>query len=418
MQVRRVDASRGARWVLGGFRLLGTKPLALLALVVFDVFLLLVPSVLPLVGPLVPTLLTPVFGVGLMVAMRATDRGGNPVPQMLFAAFGEEGGHAWRNLLVLGAISAIATMRMKVPTSPSPVVARFSAASLTPPRPAARVPGSRRSGVRPCRPQARRRVSRSRGPGESAGCPVSASAGGAGVELEVARRQPRHRELLGALPSGSDQLRAAVGVGEHLGEGGREAVGVARWGQHRVQVGAGHPAVAGEVAGDDRGSGRHRLQQDDAERLTAQRRRAVRGGGAEARRLLGVGDPSEPLDAGIARGPAAEGGGVRSVTRDPDPDVASHAGERVEEKISLSERFGLWVSFYPFRQDEYLAIVAHWLASFGCGPDEIAEARADALRFALERGSRSGRVAWQFARDWAGRHGHSVRAGGAATPLK
>lgn len=110
MQVRRVDAVHGARWVIGGFRLLGKKPLALLALVVFDVFLLLVPSVLPLVGPLVPTLLTPVFGVGLMVAMRATDRGGNPVPQMLFAAFGEEGGHAWRNLLVLGAISAIATM--------------------------------------------------------------------------------------------------------------------------------------------------------------------------------------------------------------------------------------------------------------------------------------------------------------------
>ncbi len=110
MQVRRVDASRGARWVLGGFRLLGTKPLALLALVVFDVFLLLVPSVLPLVGPLVPTLLTPVFGVGLMVAMRATDRGGNPAPQMLFSAFGPEGGYAWRNLLVLGAVSAIATM--------------------------------------------------------------------------------------------------------------------------------------------------------------------------------------------------------------------------------------------------------------------------------------------------------------------
>lgn len=110
MQVRRVEAGRGARWMLGGFRLLATKPLALLALVVFDVFLLLVPSVLPLVGPLVPTLLTPVFGVGLMVAMRATDRGGNPVPQMLFSAFGEEGGHAWRNLLVLGAISAIATM--------------------------------------------------------------------------------------------------------------------------------------------------------------------------------------------------------------------------------------------------------------------------------------------------------------------
>ncbi|MGD9943083.1 MAG: ATP-binding protein [Burkholderiaceae bacterium] len=85
-------------------------------------------------------------------------------------------------------------------------------------------------------------------------------------------------------------------------------------------------------------------------------------------------------------------------------DGEIHPGETVEEKISLSERFGLWVSFYPFRQDDYLAIVAHWLGSLGCGPREIADARMDALRFALERGSRSGRVAWQFAKDWAGRH--------------
>jgi predicted AAA+ superfamily ATPase len=84
-------------------------------------------------------------------------------------------------------------------------------------------------------------------------------------------------------------------------------------------------------------------------------------------------------------------------------DGEIHPGETVEEKISLSERFGLWVSFYPFRQDDYLAIVAHWLASFGCNAAEIEAARADALRFALERGSRSGRVAWQFAKDRAGR---------------
>jgi predicted AAA+ superfamily ATPase len=95
-------------------------------------------------------------------------------------------------------------------------------------------------------------------------------------------------------------------------------------------------------------------------------------------------------------------------------DGEIHPGERVEEKISLSERFGLWVSFYPFRQDEYLAIVGHWLASFGCNPEEIASARGDALRFALERGSRSGRVAWQFARDWAGQHGRAARLGGQA----
>jgi len=92
-------------------------------------------------------------------------------------------------------------------------------------------------------------------------------------------------------------------------------------------------------------------------------------------------------------------------------DGEIHPGERVEEKISLSERFGLWVSFYPFRQDDYLSIVAHWLASFGCGAQEIESARGDALRFALERGSRSGRVAWQFAKDWAGQH--ALRGGGA-----
>jgi predicted AAA+ superfamily ATPase len=81
-----------------------------------------------------------------------------------------------------------------------------------------------------------------------------------------------------------------------------------------------------------------------------------------------------------------------------------HPGETVEEKISLSERFGLWVTFYPFRQDDYLEIVAHWLGHFGCTPAQIEEARGDALRWALQRSSRSGRVAWQFAKDHAGKH--------------
>ncbi|MGZ5179724.1 MAG: ATP-binding protein [Ramlibacter sp.] len=85
-------------------------------------------------------------------------------------------------------------------------------------------------------------------------------------------------------------------------------------------------------------------------------------------------------------------------------DGEVHPGEVVEEKISLSERFGLWVSFYPFSQDEYLAITAQWLASFGVSAQGIEAARAEALVWALERGSRSGRVAYQFARDWAGRH--------------
>lgn len=80
-----------------------------------------------------------------------------------------------------------------------------------------------------------------------------------------------------------------------------------------------------------------------------------------------------------------------------------HPGETVEEKISLSERFGLWVSFYPFKQDDYLDIVAHWLRHFGCDAQQIDAARADALRWALQRGSRSGRVAWQFAKDHAGK---------------
>ena len=78
--------------------------------------------------------------------------------------------------------------------------------------------------------------------------------------------------------------------------------------------------------------------------------------------------------------------------------------ELIEEKISLSERFGLWVSFYPFTQDEYLAIVAQWLRGHGVGEDAIAAVRQESLVWALERGSRSGRVAYQFARDYAGRH--------------
>jgi predicted AAA+ superfamily ATPase len=84
-------------------------------------------------------------------------------------------------------------------------------------------------------------------------------------------------------------------------------------------------------------------------------------------------------------------------------DGEVHPGEGVEEKISLSERFGLWVSFYPFSQDEYLAIVAQWLRGFGFDEAAIAAARQESLVWALERGSRSGRVAYQFAKDHSGR---------------
>jgi predicted AAA+ superfamily ATPase len=89
-----------------------------------------------------------------------------------------------------------------------------------------------------------------------------------------------------------------------------------------------------------------------------------------------------------------------SYTHSEDGEV--HPGEAVEEKISLSERFGLWVSFYPFSQDEYLSVVNQWLSHHRVTEAEYEQARPLALVWALERGSRSGRVAYQFARDYAG----------------
>jgi uncharacterized protein len=86
-------------------------------------------------------------------------------------------------------------------------------------------------------------------------------------------------------------------------------------------------------------------------------------------------------------------------------DGEVHPGEVVEEKISLSERFGLWISFYPFSQEEYLAIVAQWLRAFGLPEPVVTASRAESLVWALERGSRSGRVAQQYARDYSARHG-------------
>ena len=80
-----------------------------------------------------------------------------------------------------------------------------------------------------------------------------------------------------------------------------------------------------------------------------------------------------------------------------------HPGETSEEKVSLSERFGLWVSFYPFDQEEYLKIVAVWLEHFKAPGARSDAAQRAALQWSLQRGSRSGRVAWQFARDWAGK---------------
>lgn len=85
-------------------------------------------------------------------------------------------------------------------------------------------------------------------------------------------------------------------------------------------------------------------------------------------------------------------------------DGEIHHGEAVEEKISLAERFGLWLSFHPFDQDAYLGIVAGWLKTLGFDDPDPELTRREALRWALGRGSRSGRSAQQFARDWVGRH--------------
>lgn len=85
-------------------------------------------------------------------------------------------------------------------------------------------------------------------------------------------------------------------------------------------------------------------------------------------------------------------------------DGEIHPGETVEEKVSLSDRFGLWVSFYPFKQDEYLSIVHYWLNQLNAGIEDTNQMEKTALQWALARGSRSGRTAYQFARDWAGKH--------------
>jgi len=84
-------------------------------------------------------------------------------------------------------------------------------------------------------------------------------------------------------------------------------------------------------------------------------------------------------------------------------DGEIHPGEGVEERISLSDRFGLWVAFHPFGQAQYLEIVRHWLDRLGAARPDGEGVKRAALQWALLRGSRSGRTAWQFAKDWAGR---------------
>ena len=94
-------------------------------------------------------------------------------------------------------------------------------------------------------------------------------------------------------------------------------------------------------------------------------------------------------------------------TRHQDDEI--HPGEAVEEKISLSDRFGLWLSFYPFDQAAYLGIAAHWVQTLGgqvpAAKPEAEAFRQAALQWALLRSSRSGRSAWHFARHWVGQNG-------------
>jgi uncharacterized protein len=84
-------------------------------------------------------------------------------------------------------------------------------------------------------------------------------------------------------------------------------------------------------------------------------------------------------------------------------DGELHQAEAVEEKISLSERFGMWLAFHPLNQDKYLDIAMHWLDVLGVDSPDSGPVREAALQWALLHGSRSGRAAYQFARDWAGR---------------
>lgn len=90
-------------------------------------------------------------------------------------------------------------------------------------------------------------------------------------------------------------------------------------------------------------------------------------------------------------------------TQNVDGEI--HPGESVEEKVSLSDRFGLWISFYPFKQEEYLYIVDYWLTKLSTQSHNSEDVERAALQWALARGSRSGRTAYQFARDWTGKQG-------------
>ncbi len=110
MQVARLPASAGRRWVADGFRLLRRQPVPMLLLVVLCMLLLGVSSVIPLVGPLAWALGTPVLLVGLMHAVRAIDRGEVPAPRMLLAGLKDDGGKAVKPLVILGVVNLVASL--------------------------------------------------------------------------------------------------------------------------------------------------------------------------------------------------------------------------------------------------------------------------------------------------------------------
>lgn len=110
MQIRLLPATSGWRWIADGFTILRRQPIALLAITFLNLVLLSLSVVVPLVGSIAPLVLAPALMVGLMHAVRAADAGQMPVPSMLFAAFREDEGRAWRPLLLLGAFNASATM--------------------------------------------------------------------------------------------------------------------------------------------------------------------------------------------------------------------------------------------------------------------------------------------------------------------
>lgn len=110
MRIRTLAALAGWGWVADGFRVLRRQPIALLAITFLNLLALSVSVLIPLVGSIAPLILTPALMVGLMHAVRAADRGQMPTPQMLLAAFREDGGRAWRPLMLLGVVNALSTI--------------------------------------------------------------------------------------------------------------------------------------------------------------------------------------------------------------------------------------------------------------------------------------------------------------------